>query len=220
MIHQTWETLLKLWWRGVPGNSRVEARTIVKRPVGGSMKGSVSRTVGCEGVCERNCGVWGDQWGGLWAELCPQGPIISLSQHPLLTQPLALPDQLHCLALLILTHPLPLPAFSLTSTYTAWTFSHVHLHCLHIHLHSPTSLTHSLTPPKLKPKNLSFLTLSSYRFFTPFPTDIIMFTVLSAYSDIYAGLPPVVTHGCSTAGKRYDHPSKVSFTSPSPRCRA
>ena len=130
---------------------------------------------------------------------------------------------------------LPGPPHSHTSTSIACIFSHIHLHCLNLltcpltllthsltqpNLHSPTSLTHSLTPPKLKPKNLSFLTLSSYRFFTPFPTDIIMFTVLNAYSDIYAGLPPVVTHGCSTAGKRYDHPSKVSFTSPSPRCRA
>ena len=110
------------------------------------------------------------------------GPIIprtSLEAHPtswVRTVVSHLHYQLHCLALLILTHPLVLPAFSLTSTYIAGTFPHVHLH---VHLHSPSSLTHSLTLPKLKPKNYSVLTLSSYRFVTPFTTGISMFSALS-----------------------------------------
>ena len=121
-------------------------------------------------LCQREPEVWrdlrADMWvlkgsvsgsvKEMWCEAGPlhnQGPIIVLSQHPLFTQPLALPDQLHCLAFLILKCPLTLPAFSLSSTYTAWTFSHVQLH---IRLHTSTSLTHSLTRPKLKPKTLQF----------------------------------------------------------------
>ena len=105
---------------------------------------------------------------------------ISLSQHPLghshlhyhtscIARPFSF-SHIHLYCLHFLSYPLTLPEPSHTSTYTctytAQAVSHIHLHCLN-----------------QGQKTYRFLTLSSYRFFTPFTTEKI-FSVPSVVSRI------------------------------------
>ena len=176
MIHQTWETLLKLWWRGVPG-THVWKPDNCEETCGRIYEGICEQNCGVWGICERNCGVWGDQWGGLWAELWVWGDCRNLNCEGICericelwrdlwaevwrrcavwSRTLAHPGPNHQPFATSTSHtatgttrPATLrgPPHSHTSTSIACIFSHIHLHCLNLLTCPLTLLTHSLTQP-------------------------------------------------------------------------